>query len=212
MQSMSLSGTTMNPDGFVVVGFHGFATSLDRDPAADKLFRVGVFCPPTYIPRFAALTDLASLLLSRCRHDYYHPADAETVLHHTETRRPKGLGQWHFYPTAVRQRGEDAIGVRFIGDRDGKGKAFEFHFACGTPVRGHDGRLADAEAAVHDLIFETGWKHAWRCRFRTVFKAHHHLHLRAQCFAVEFDCFLTFAIEEQVGLNDPVVLCAHNVQ
>src|SRR5439155_23343357 len=50
-------------------------------------------------------------------------------------------------------------------------------------------------------------KNAGGRRFRALFIEHEHVHLRAECVAVEFECLFATAAEEQVGLDD---YCFHS--
>jgi hypothetical protein len=56
------------------------------------------------------------LLLRWCDRD--HPADAEPVFEHAESRRPKGFRQRHCYLTAVAQCVERAVRFSFVWDRE----------------------------------------------------------------------------------------------
>ncbi len=131
-----------------------------------------------------------------------HPADAELVFQHAEARRPKGLVQRHGDFAAVGQRVEITIGFGFRGHRERHREALETFRLRTATVRGHDGRLAHAEAGVHDLVAPVRRHHARRRRFRAVLEAHDHLDFRAEGFAIELNGLLTIAAEEEVRFNE----------
>ncbi len=54
-----------------------------------------------------------------------HPGHAETIFDHAKARRPKGPGKRHLNLTAFAERGEFALGLCFISDRERQRKALE---------------------------------------------------------------------------------------
>jgi len=68
-------------------------------------------------------------------------------------------------------------------------------------VGSHHRCVADAQTCVHHLVSGIGREHAGFAWFRAFLEAHEHRHLGAERAAVELDCLLAAAVEEQIGLD-----------
>ena len=135
----------------------------------------------------------------RCRQD--HPRHAEAVGDHAETGREEGLGQRHLDLAAVGQRVERAIGRFRIRQGEGERDALEARLAGAAAVGRHDYGIADAHAAMHDLV-GVGRHGAIRARrLGVVLEAQQHLDLGAEGLLVELDRFLAASVEIQIGLD-----------
>ena len=92
--------------------------------------------------------------LRRLSGDADHPADAETVREHAETRRPECLGQRHLYLPTLSESGKDSIGFSFIGYREGQRKPLESGCAFTLPVAKAATQFQAGET-VFELIADT---------------------------------------------------------
>jgi hypothetical protein len=126
---------------------------------------------------------------------------AETTDHPAIRCKPQGLGERHLHLPAVGERSEHPVRLGLMRHRQREREALEAGPFLAATVGGHHRGLADAKARMHDLVLRTGRHHAgWR-RLRVVLEAHEHRHLGAEHAAVELDCFLAVAVEEQIGLD-----------
>src|ERR1051325_10275483 len=80
--------------------------------------------------------------LARLLRDVNHPADAEAIGNHAETRREERFGEGHAHLAAVSKGLEKAISVGRAGQVERKGKTLKVGLARAVAVGRHDGRVA----------------------------------------------------------------------